>query len=145
MINTLFKLKCLEYCFLTFSYPGTDKKLVLLNMRVNNGLTKDRVNCPGFSCHWTWGQFLSWAHQNHNYLHSNHWWKRLEPTRKDLLQLKTYRRNKMSRRGGFSIESSPMPQVGNPDCCTGSPTGVGGLRLTSNTLTQQSCTRKTSP
>ena len=83
-------------------------------MRVSNGLTKDRVDCPGFSCLWTWAQLLSWAHQNHNYLHSNHWWKRLEPTRKDLLQLKTYRRNKMSRRGGFWIESSPMPQVGNP-------------------------------
>ena len=51
----------------------------------------------------------------------------------------------MSRRGGFSIESSPVPQEGNPDCRTGSPEEVGGPRLTSDSLTQESCIRKMSP
>ena len=36
---------------------------------------------------------LSKAHQNHNYLQNNHPWKRSKFTRKDLLQLKIWRRN----------------------------------------------------
>ena len=34
------------------------------------------------SVEWPWIQVPSQAHENHNYLQNNCWWKRLEPTRK---------------------------------------------------------------
>ena len=57
-----------------------------------------------------WAHLLSQAHQNHNYLQNNHQWKRLEPTRKDLLQHKegtTMRRQEEQTRK--VIKSHPLP------------------------------------
>lgn len=40
---------------------------------------------------------------------------------------------------------SNAPGGESTDCCTGSPTGVGSPRLTSNILTQESCTGRRAP
>ena len=60
-----------------------------------------------------WVHLLSWVHQNNNDKQKNHWWKRLEPTRKDPLQLKTKEGTTSGWEGQVDLQYSqvPYPQV----------------------------------
>lgn len=57
-----------------------------------------------------WAHLLSWTYQNHHWLQDSHQWKRLEPTRKDLLQLKSQRRHhsEEARSQGLVLQSNPI-------------------------------------
>lgn len=54
---------------------------------------------------------LSGAYHNPKYLWNNHWWKRLEHTRKGLLQLQTLRRNhnEICKRSRLTINQIHIP------------------------------------
>ena len=66
----------------TYSITGE-----LIETETNRGISQDgRVERLS-------AYLLSKAHQNHNCLQNNHPWKRSKFTRKDLLQLKIWRRN----------------------------------------------------
>ena len=94
---------------------------------------------------------LSGAYHKHKYLWNNHWWKRLEHTRKGLLQLQTLRRNhnEIFKRSILTINQIHIPgltsyKLENNYTAEILPQEWGFCCISASTA-QPSSTKKTSP